>query len=205
MSEDLKATAYHEAAHAVVAATCGVKIGDVLLVEDEPWIGDIRLQDKDGGKQLEPYAQLRVALAGVLGEEKFKRRRNIVNVTCSDDGPDIQISIDWSDGKRSEAEITRKDAILFRRAKRGDDALKMDIQKVVEVLNEPKCWSAIEEIATAVQKKQRQHFLLDANSVCGIVRKHMHIRVRPTAEDDEDVGLSAIRTLDPKKGDRGGC
>jgi hypothetical protein len=158
--ESLKATAYHEAGHAVMAHLRDVPIKCVTIVPEENTHGHIEYRrspkwfhpdiDSDSTRARRRIeAHIQISFAGGIAERKFKGRR-APNWTV---GPDNSDAVD----------------LAFRvcsSTKAAEHYLAWLYQQAMDALEVPIYWNMVEEVATRLLDKKR----LNAQQVKAAIR-----------------------------------
>lgn len=142
-----RATAFHEAGHAIVALSLGRSVEKLTIVRNSLRLGSVQFGSRRAGKRQDDFEkQALILLAGVVSEAKVTGRYNWPG--AQQDLYQVQSLIATRGGSEKSAERLQKR--LF--------------EKVGHLLEDPALWSAVEKLA---------EMLLDHGSVSGRAARHI--------------------------------
>ncbi len=130
VSADDRATAYHEAGHAVVALSLGRTVEKVTIVRNSLRLGSVQFGSRRKGRRQDAFeTEAMILLAGLLSEARVTGRMN------------------WAGAGQDMLNLQRMICMRVGTDKAGERLQRRLMDKTEHWLEQPEIWSAVELIA----------------------------------------------------------
>jgi hypothetical protein len=153
--EELKATAYHEAGHAVVAIQLGRPVEKVSVVRNSLRWGVCQMSQRKGGPvHDEIETQALIHLAGIVCEARYTGHWN------------------WAGATQDLLQVKRLARYRGSSEKQVERLQKRWMDKVDYLISDEPTWDAVSQLALALVEKKSVSGRFAANLIAEILERH---------------------------------